>query len=96
MNDSPFVPGTFWEIDGRRYAIDTARRWMRVDQVVFGRIPPLTPKTDGAVQLHLVPIDQAPPVPERPAPLPDPVVTDTDREPRPLGWLFNKGVRADG
>lgn len=56
MTDTPFVPGTFWDIGGRRYVIDPATRWVRLDEPVLFRILPMAPDTDGAIQLHLVPV----------------------------------------
>lgn len=59
MDLNRFLPGTFWDIGGRRYVIDPAGRWVRIDQPVLFRIPPMAPDTVGAVQLQLVPIEEA-------------------------------------
>lgn len=49
-------PGTFWLIDGHRYYIDPARRYLDVDQ---GRFPFTSLDDRPGTQLHLSPVDEA-------------------------------------
>jgi hypothetical protein len=57
---APYLPGTFWDIHGRGYVIDPAGRWVRIDEPVLFRIPPMAPDTEGAVQLQLVSVAAGP------------------------------------
>lgn len=48
----PYLPGTFWDIDGTHWLIDLAGHWTRVNGPV-GVIPAVVPDTTSAVRLEL-------------------------------------------